>query len=338
VSSQTGNPPSQADLERQMLDVERLLAIRKIGRHIGIEGGYTRTSMNSIVLWRTSIWLCGSSRMMPVLTPDADISGRSPGRDRRQSPITKRRCSSTRRTNADAYRDMIRKAQGGENANTTTSAASTPKPQATPAPASGLTGFFKRLAQYYAEFLSTDFKKQRLPRRRLQNADAQGRLVGIPLRKYPGFQQKLWADLAKPVGAGLSLTVARRSWRKAVVEAIATHIAMVRQEDLAAVVTTVMGKVARTAERKSSDPDIAFEQFVEGVRSTLAKSVIGPLLDRMEGFFERTEHKPIESLRNLTTSSRRGSSTVSRAHPVPLFQGCLSSMTRGRSKPFCTTN
>jgi hypothetical protein len=30
-------------------------------------------------------------------------------------------------------------------------------------PAKGLTGFFKRLAQYYAEFLSTDFKKQRLP-------------------------------------------------------------------------------------------------------------------------------------------------------------------------------
>ena len=128
-------------------------------------------------------------------------------------------------------------------------------------------------------------------------------MVGISLRKYPGFQQKLWADLAKPVGAGLSLTVVRGSWRatlpKAAVEAIATHIAMVRQDDLAAVVTTVMGKVAKTAERKSSDPDIAFEQFIEGGRSTLAKSVIGPLLDRMEGFFERTEHKPIESLREL---------------------------------------
>jgi len=50
-------------------------------------------------------------------------------------------------------------------------------PAATPL---GLGGFFKRLAQYYAEFLSTDFKKQRLPRRRLQTSDAQGRLVGIP--------------------------------------------------------------------------------------------------------------------------------------------------------------
>ena len=99
------------------------------------------------------------------------------------------------------------------------------------------------------------------------------------------------------------MSIARGSWRstlpKAVIEAIATHIAMVRQEDLDAVVTTAMGKVAKAAERKSGDPDIAFEKFIEVVRSTLAKSVIGPLLDRMEGFFERTEHKPIESLRDL---------------------------------------
>jgi GYF domain 2 len=199
--------------------------------------------------------------------------------------------------------ELIRQVQGTESASTNISAASTPRTQTAAAPPGGLTGFFKRLAQYYAEFLSTDFKKQRLPRRRLQNADAQGRLVGIPLRKFPGFQQKLWVELAKPVGTGLSLSIARGSWRstlpKAVIEAIATHIAMVRQEDLDAVVTTAMGKIAKVAERKSGDPDIAFEKFIEVVRSTLAKSVIGPLLDRMEGFFERTEHKPIESLRDI---------------------------------------
>ena len=193
--------------------------------------------------------------------------------------------------------------QGAVGTKANAFAASTPNTQTVTASPSGLTGFFKRLAQYYAEFLSTDFKKQRLPRRRLQNADAQGRLVGIPLRKYHGFQQKMWAELAKPVGTGISLSVSRGSWRstlpRAVVEAIATHIAMVRQEDLDAVVATAMGKVAKTAERKSGDPDIAFEQFVEVVRSTLAKSVIMPLLDRMEGFFERTEHKPVESLRDL---------------------------------------
>ena len=131
----------------------------------------------------------------------------------------------------------------------------------------GLGGFFKRLAQYYAEFLSTDFKKQRLPRRRLQTSDAQGRLVGIPLRKYPGFQQKMWEELAKPIGTGLSIKIARGNWRsslpKAVVEATTTHIGYVTQEDLDEVVNTVLGRVSGIAKTKGSDPVVAFEKFVE---------------------------------------------------------------------------
>src|SRR4029079_9877989 len=116
-------------------------------------------------------------------------------------------------------------------------------------PSRGLAGFFKRLAQYYAEFLSTDFKKQRLPRRRLENVDAQGRLVGIPLRKYPRFQQKLWEDLAKPIGSGLSFNLSRGSWRsvlpRAVIETIATYIAQVTQNDLDAVKDEVMKNALR---------------------------------------------------------------------------------------------
>jgi tetratricopeptide (TPR) repeat protein len=169
--------------------------------------------------------------------------------------------------------------------------------------AKGLGGFCKRLAQYYAEFLSTDFKKQRLPRRRLQNSDAKGRLIGIPLRKYPGFQQKVWDELAKPVGSGLSFAVQRGVWRstlpKAVLEAIATHIAGVDQENLNRVISGIVTRLKIVAKQRSSDPDIAYEQFIEELRASLAKVVISPLLDSMEGFFERTENKPVESLREL---------------------------------------
>src|ERR1700732_1768726 len=113
--------------------------------------------------------------------------------------------------------------------------------------AAGLTGFFKRLAQYYAEFLATDFKKQRLPRRRLETSDAKGRLVGIPLRKYPGFQQNLWRDLTDPIGSGLSLAISRGIWRAslppAVMDSIAAQIAQVGQKDVDAVISNVMERV-----------------------------------------------------------------------------------------------
>ena len=170
-------------------------------------------------------------------------------------------------------------------------------------PVAGLTGFFKRLAQYYSEFLSTDFKRQRLPRRRLETSDAKGRLVGIPLQKYPGFQQKLWEQLGSPIGNGLEFSVSRGSWHsilpKAIVGTIDAHIAQVSQTDVDAVVEEVVAATRSLAGQKKKDPEIAFERFCEQVRAGLARQVIAPLLDRMEDFFTRTEYKPVESLREF---------------------------------------
>ena len=124
-----------------------------------------------------------------------------------------------------------------------------------------------------------------------------------PLRKYPGFQQKVWQELAKPIGSGLSFNVPRGLWRstlpKAVVDATATHIAGVTQEQLNAIIDGVLDRISKMPDRKGADPVVAFEQFVEGIRDGFARTVIGPLLDRMERFFGRTENKPLESLKEL---------------------------------------
>src|SRR5262249_45687927 len=125
----------------------------------------------------------------------------------------------------------------------------------------GLSGFFKRLAQYYCEFLSTDFKRQRLPRRRLESSDAKGRLIGIPLQKYPGFQQKLWRQLGSPIGGGLEFLVSRGSWHsalpKAVLGAIETQIAQVSQVDIDAVLKEIAIETRDLSTKKKKDPEIA---------------------------------------------------------------------------------
>jgi hypothetical protein len=113
----------------------------------------------------------------------------------------------------------------------------------------------------------------------------------------------MWEELRKPIGAGLSITISRGTWRsnlpKAVVDAIGTFISNINQKDLEEVISRVTARLKGIATHKGSDPAIAFEQFVEEVRAALAQIVISPLLDRMEGFFERTENKPVESLSEL---------------------------------------
>jgi hypothetical protein len=166
-----------------------------------------------------------------------------------------------------------------------------------------LTGFFKRLAQYYAEFLSTDFKKQQLPKRRLQTSDAKGRLVGIALHKYPGFEQKLWEMLTQPIETGLAFNIARGSWQstlpKAVSQAIEAQIAQISSDDLDALVSKSMEAAQKIIADQSADPELAFEKFIEEIRASLARRVIGPLLDRLDDFFSRTENKPVETMREF---------------------------------------
>ena len=98
VSSQTGSPPTQADLERQMLDVNRAIAGNPQDWKAYRDRGWIYAHKHEFDRALADLeWLCGLSRMMPVLTPDADISGRPPGRYRRRSSITKRQCGSTLR-------------------------------------------------------------------------------------------------------------------------------------------------------------------------------------------------------------------------------------------------
>ena len=49
--------------------------------------------------------------------------------------------------------------------------------------------FINSLARYYSDFLATDFKKGRLPKRRFQTMDSKGRRAGIRLEKFPSFSK-----------------------------------------------------------------------------------------------------------------------------------------------------
>jgi len=64
--------------------------------------------------------------------------------------------------------------------------------------------FIRVLAQYYSDFLSTDFKKGSLPKRQFQSKDKKGRRAGIPIEKFPTFFPSLKTSLPKNFGKGVS--------------------------------------------------------------------------------------------------------------------------------------
>ena len=51
--------------------------------------------------------------------------------------------------------------------------------------------FIEEVSRYFQEFLETDFKKRRLPKRSIQTVDRLGNLVGLRFDKYPSFKKEI---------------------------------------------------------------------------------------------------------------------------------------------------
>ena len=54
-----------------------------------------------------------------------------------------------------------------------------------------LSSFVNKLAGYYCQFLETDFKKGREPKRKFAYRDRADRKIGIRASKYPNFLTSL---------------------------------------------------------------------------------------------------------------------------------------------------
>ena len=72
--------------------------------------------------------------------------------------------------------------------------------------------FTERLAQYYSDFLATDFKKGSLPKRRFQTRDRKVRRAGITLEKFSNFIPVLTKTLNAEFSTYLSLRISPKRY------------------------------------------------------------------------------------------------------------------------------
>lgn len=68
---------------------------------------------------------------------------------------------------------------------------------------------------YFRDFLDTDFKKTRAPKRQIASRDRNSILTGVPLSRYPELYKDVWRLMAAPFGVKMTqeLTVRRGKYR-----------------------------------------------------------------------------------------------------------------------------
>jgi hypothetical protein len=55
--------------------------------------------------------------------------------------------------------------------------------------------FVKEVARYFMDFLETDFRRRRSPRRSIKLHNKDNLLTGINLKKYPAFNKRIWKQI-----------------------------------------------------------------------------------------------------------------------------------------------
>jgi len=68
-------------------------------------------------------------------------------------------------------------------------------------------GFIGQICAYFRDFLDTDFRKQRMPKRSIGLRDTKGNLTGISVAKYPELTSDLWRQLGKQLDANRQFSI-----------------------------------------------------------------------------------------------------------------------------------
>jgi hypothetical protein len=121
--------------------------------------------------------------------------------------------------------------------------------------------FLNQICAYFRDFLDTDFRRQKIPKRAIGLKDQRGNLIGISVAKYPELVADLWIALGKSLepSRSFSFTASRSKYRAPInrdlLQVIDRHVAALKEEDLATLGDQVKATARELRVRLQNDPD-----------------------------------------------------------------------------------
>lgn len=160
--------------------------------------------------------------------------------------------------------------------------------------------FAGKISRYFLDFLQTDFKVQKAPRRRILLKTESGFRAGVPLRKYESLCRSVWDVLAKPVNGKLTLRLPRGRYKAPIShvlrDLLRKHVDGIDPESFEKVRRATLAAIKDKRAAANNDP----EAYVEAIRTEFAEdvnlSVVAPLLALLEGHFEAQAYSAMESV------------------------------------------
>lgn len=163
--------------------------------------------------------------------------------------------------------------------------------------------FTERLARYYSDFLATDFKKGRLPKRRFQTRDRKGRRAGISLEKFASFIPILNKKLAQDFGNGLEFEIKKErhtAQLPAVVRAaIEAEIKKINFEELVARNNKSVESFKLSIENKDVDLELESQRFIRALEQNVGVVISAELENKLQPVIEKSAANLLDALNSV---------------------------------------
>jgi very-short-patch-repair endonuclease len=161
-------------------------------------------------------------------------------------------------------------------------------------------GFVKALCSYYAEFLETDFKKERLPKRRSEYKNKLGNLIGVPLKDFSNIQNDIWGAMSDTFFDDYVIPLHRKEYTQDIPKqaraTIAHQIESIDEEKCLSVSEETLRHAQKYLTDLSEDPEVFLEKLRAVVEEQLVSDIIIPLLNNLTTHFENLHLRALENL------------------------------------------
>lgn len=163
----------------------------------------------------------------------------------------------------------------------------------------GIDAVTGKVLRYFKEFISTDFKRQQAPRRRIQLKTKEGFRTAIDLRKYSSFFLDAWGLLSKGPQS-MTLRIGRRTYRASISPVLKNLMEQFVRDMPTQSFVDIRNGVLAHALAKRQEAAANVESYAAEVIAFLhertSKEVVLPLLTLLEGPFKENAYSAEDSI------------------------------------------
>ena len=158
-----------------------------------------------------------------------------------------------------------------------------------------LSRFVKKLSGYYCQFLETDFKKGREPKRKFAKKDSSNRKIGIRASQYPGFQtllHKIFSDNKLP-----PIKVKPREFKSTlsivVKQSINASIDNLDMSPLEGDFSTIYDAISKKLLVQEVNVEDVLEELTTSIKYIIDQRIVSPVIDIVAPIFEKQTNSSI---------------------------------------------